>query len=366
MKEDKQEYHYIDNDIKLLEFIDFIRSNNYQDCAIDTEADSLHCYEEKLCLIQFATSDTLAIIDPLSIKDLSPLIDYLDTVTVWLHGSDFDIRMFSRSFGKVPSIIYDTQTASRLLGVRKFGLVNLVEDHFGVLLPKSSQKANWGMRPLSDKMLKYAINDVRYLLEIAENLSGRLKDLSRWSWFVESCAHTKSVASQIKDKDPELIWRISGWGKLERQGMAFLRQLWFWRDNEAAKRDKPTFKIIGNQELLKMAHHLEDGKDVKLPDRFPSGPVKRFDAAIDKVHQMDEGDYPKIEKRKRKKKNPDFDSRFNKLKAFRDKLSIDLGIDPTLIASRGIMEGISHDPTKFGEYLLNWQQDLLSPCLEKF
>ena len=75
--------------------------NNYQDCAIDTEADSLHCYEEKLCLIQFATSDTLAIIDPLSIKDLSPLIGYLDTVTVWLHGSDFDIRMFSRSFGKV-------------------------------------------------------------------------------------------------------------------------------------------------------------------------------------------------------------------------------------------------------------------------
>ena len=141
--------------------------------------------------------------------------------------------------------------------------MNLVEDHFGVLLPKSSQKANWGMRPLSDKMLKYAINDVRYLLEIAENLSGRLKDLSRWSWFVESCAHTKSVASQIKDKDPELIANF--WmGKIRTTRYGFFTSAMVLERYEAAKRDKPTFKIIGNQELLKMAHHLEERERCKI------------------------------------------------------------------------------------------------------
>ena len=365
MENDDKDYHYIDDDIMLSEFLKSVRDKGNNDCAIDTEADSLHCYEEKLCLIQFATKDDLAIIDPLNIDDLSPLIDYLDTVNVWLHGADFDIRMFSRSFQKVPQIIYDTQTASRLLGVRKFGLVNLVEDHFGVLLPKSSQKANWGMRPLSDKMLKYAINDVRYLLQIADNLSEKLKETNRWDWFIESCEHTKKVASQIKEKDPEMIWRISGWGKLERIGMAYLRELWFWRDGEAERKDKPTFKIVGNQDLIAMAERLQEGKEAYLPDRFSAAPVKRFHEAIAEVNKMDEEKFPKIEKRKRKRKSPNFDSRFNKLKSFRDKISRDLGIDPTLIASRAIMEGIAHDTKNFDDSLLNWQKELLLPCVEQ-
>ena len=97
-----------------------------------------------------------------------PLV-LMDTVNVWMHGADFDIRMLSRSYGRAPKVVYDTQTASRLLGVRKFGLVNLVEDHFGVVLPKTSQKANWGKRPLSEKMLEYAVNDVRSLWRHAIN-----------------------------------------------------------------------------------------------------------------------------------------------------------------------------------------------------
>jgi ribonuclease D len=221
------------------------------------------------------------------------------------------------------------------------------------------------MRPLSDKMLKYAINDVRYLLQIADNLSEKLKDTNRWDWFIESCEHTKKVASQIKEKDPEMIWRISGWGKLERIGMAYLRELWFWRDGEAERKDKPTFKILGNQDLIAMAERLQEGKEAYLPDRFSAAPVKRFHEAIAEVNKMDEEKFPKIEKRKRKKKSPNFDSRFNKLKSFRDKISRDLGIDPTLIASRAIMEGIAHDTKNFDDSLLNWQKELLLPCVEQ-
>ena len=172
-----RDYIYIDNEGSLNRFINEIEVAGYARCAIDTEADSLHCYEEKLCLIQFAAEDSLAVIDPLKGSDFSSLIDYLDTVNVWMHGADFDIRMLSRSYGRAPKVVYDTQTASRLLGVRKFGLVNLVEDHFGVVLPKTSQKANWGKRPLSEKMLEYAVNDVRYLLEIAQKLTDDLKVL---------------------------------------------------------------------------------------------------------------------------------------------------------------------------------------------
>ena len=365
MGSDIKTYQYIDDNDSLVEFIKGLENRGGQSCAIDTEADSLHCYDEKLCLIQFAVEDSLAVIDPLKISDFSSLVDYLDTVNVWMHGADFDIRMLSRSYGRAPKVVYDTQTASRLLGVRKFGLVNLVEDHFGVVLPKSSQKANWGRRPLSEKMLEYAVNDVRYLLEIAQRLSHDLNKLNRWDWFVESCNHTKLMASQIKEKDLDVIWRISGWGKLENKGMAYLRALWFWRDGEASRRDKPTFKIIGNNDLLRMANELQEGTSVKLPDRFPTSPVKRFETAIEEVSNMDPENFPKLEKRKRLKKNPKFDSRFNKLKSYRDKVSNEIGIDPTLIASRSNMEGIAHDPDNVQKLLLNWQRELLVPVLKR-
>ena len=152
-----KDYVYIDDDESLNRFINEIEGSGYTRCAIDTEADSLHCYEEKLCLIQFAIKDRFAIIDPLSIGDLSSLIDFINRTEVWLHGADFDMRMLKRTYGSVPEVVYDTQTASRLLGVKKFGLVNLVENHFGVVLPKTSQKADWGKRPLSEKMLEYAV-----------------------------------------------------------------------------------------------------------------------------------------------------------------------------------------------------------------
>lgn len=358
------EYVYIDDQESLNRFIKEIEDPNYVRCAIDTEADSLHCYEEKLCLIQFAVEDRFAIIDPLSIDDLSSLINFINRTEVWLHGADFDMRMLKRTYGSVPEVVYDTQTASRLLGVKKFGLVNLVEDHFGLVLPKTSQKADWGQRPLSEKMLEYAVNDVRYLLEMADTLASRLKELERWDWFVESCESAKESASIVKEKNEDLVWRISGWGKLERDGMAFLRALWFWRDGEAARRDRPAFKIIGNHDLLRFSKDLQEGNDVKLPSRFPHQPVKRFKEAIESARNLDSADFPEIPKRIRGKRDSAAEKKFDKLKNLRDRVSEDLGIDPTLIASRSILERVAATPQEAGDILLNWQKNLLIRVIE--
>ncbi|RYD64907.1 MAG: ribonuclease D, partial [Verrucomicrobiaceae bacterium] len=142
-------------------------------CAIDTEADSLHRYRESLCLIQFADRDGCVLIDPLAIADLSSLGSYLSDATVWMHGADYDMTMFKRQFGELPAVVYDTQIGARLLGVRRFGLGDLVSQYFGVELSKSSQKADWGKRPLSPKMVEYALNDVHYLLEMGDMIVGR-------------------------------------------------------------------------------------------------------------------------------------------------------------------------------------------------
>lgn len=357
------DYEYIDSTESLVRLLDKCGEEERPRCAIDTEADSLHCYEEKLCLIQFAVGEHFAIIDPLAIDDLTPLMHFLDRTELWLHGADFDMRMLRRTFDRIPETVYDTQTAARLLGSRKFGLANLVEEHFDVVLPKGSQKADWGQRPLPTKMLDYAINDVRYLLPMADSLVGRLEEAGRWDWFVESCEAARASASVRREKDEDLVWRISGWGKLERQGMAYLRAVWRWRDGEASRRDRPSFKIIGNDRLLEYSHALAAGEDVRLPERFPSAPVRRFREAIRAAADLPKEEWPEGPKRVRGKRDPNAEKRFEKLRAQRDKSAESLEIDGTLIGSRATLERVAAEPAAASEVLLGWQMQLLQPVL---
>ena len=362
----RSDFTYVDTEDGLKALLEQVGGDTCERCAIDIEADSLHCYEEKLCLIQFAAAGHFAVIDPLAFDDLEPLVEFLDSTEVWLHGADFDMRMLRRTFNRIPGIVYDTQTAARLLGARQFGLVNLVEANFGVVLPKGSQKADWGRRPLSRKMLEYAVNDVRYLLPLAEMFVERLKDAQRWEWFLQSCAAARSVAEIRREKDKDLIWRISGWGKLERLGMAYLRALWVWRDGEAARRDRPAFKIIGNDWLLEYAGHLQCGKTASLPERFPSSVVSRFTDAIAAVSGLSENEYPKKIQRSRSRRDGDSEQRFEKLKVLRDQVAVGLDIDATLIGSRATLERLAAEPEKTDELLLNWQKELLRSVLSGF
>ncbi len=361
-----KDFTYVDTEAGLVELLEGVGGSSCERCAIDTEADSLHCYEEKLCLIQFAAADCFAVIDPLALENLQPLVEFLDVTEVWLHGADFDMRMLRRTFNRVPGIVYDTQTAARLLGARKFGLANLVEEHFGVVLPKGSQKADWGRRPLSQKMIDYAVNDVRYLLPMAKLLTERLHDSGRWEWFTQSCSSARAIAEMRREKDKDMIWRISGWGKLERKGMAYLRALWFWRDGEAARRDRPPFKIIGNDRLLEYAGDLQFGKQVSLPERFPDSPVRRFMAAIEGVSDLPEDQFPERIKRSKGKRDSDAEHRFDRLKALRDNVAEGLDIDATLIGSRATFERISAQPQQVDELLLNWQKQQLQAVLTEF
>src|SRR5881392_2018655 len=142
--------------------------------AVDTEADSLHCYREKLCLLQISLPGRDSIVDPLADVDLAPLRATLERSEIVLHGADYDLRMLRRGLDFVARRIFDTLIAARLLGIREFSLAALVKRYFGLELPKGSQKANWAHRPLPARMVEYAINDVHYLLALAEKLEAEL------------------------------------------------------------------------------------------------------------------------------------------------------------------------------------------------
>lgn len=324
-------------------------------CAVDTEADSLHRYSESLCLIQFAIADEIELIDPLAVEDLTPLKDFLHDRIVWMHGADYDMTMFKREFDDIPEEVYDTQIGARLLGVRQFGLGNLVEHYFGVKLAKSSQKADWGKRPLSEKMVDYALNDVRYLIEMGDTIIANLKELGRFEWFLESCVDARRKVLE-RSGQREDLWRISGSGKLCREGLCYLRALWHWRDEEAKAWDRPTFMVCGNKQLIAWSMGLCAGNSPETPRHFRPGRRKRLEQAVQQAQAVPKEEWPERVKGKRFRRPKDFEDRLDELIKRRNQTAEELGIDPSLIAARATLEALSSDQGQAPELLLKWQR----------
>ena len=330
-------------------------------CAIDTEADSLHRYRESLCLIQFADRSQCVLIDPLAIADLSSLGAYLADATVWMHGADYDMTMFKRQFGSLPATVYDTQIGARLLGVRRFGLGDLVNHYFGVELSKSSQKADWGKRPLSPKMIEYALNDVHYLLEMGDIIVAALKEKGRYAWFEESCL---AARQRVLDRDDskEEMWRVQGSGKLEPYGLACLRALWYWRDAEAKAWDRPSFMVAPNRQLLEWSIELGARRNISLPSHFRPDRVKRFRAALAAAQELPASEWPERPSGKRRKRDRDFEHKVDVLVKAREEAAAKLDIEGSLIAPRAILESLAAGEAQPEEVLLKWQRE----CLDFF
>jgi ribonuclease D len=327
-------------------------------CAIDTEADSLHRYRESLCLIQFAYGTECVLIDPLAIDDLSSLGTYLARSIVWMHGADYDMTMLKRQFGELPGKVYDTQIGARLLGARRFGLGDLVSHYFGIDLSKSSQKADWGKRPLSSKMVEYALNDVRYLLEMGRKIVSELEAKGRLEWFEESCEAARTKVLE-RDDSKEEVWRIQGSGKLEPLGLAYLRALWHWRDEEAKAWDRPSFMVAPNRQLLEWSNELAANRQIPLPHHFRSERVKRYKEALAAVAALTPAELPERPQGKRRKRDRDFDRKLDELLKTRETVAAGLDIEGSLIAPRAVLESLAAREARPEDVLLKWQRQCL-------
>src|SRR5580658_1148482 len=163
----------IDSDVKLTEFLPKVRAAEW--VAVDTEADSLHAYPEKLCLIQISTVAGDRLVDPLSGINIDPLLEALTAHALIMHGADYDLRLLRKHHEFVPGAIFDTMLAARLLGQRQFGLSCLVEHYLGEKMEKGAQKANWARRPLTERMIEYARKDTHFLKPLSDRLRADLK-----------------------------------------------------------------------------------------------------------------------------------------------------------------------------------------------
>jgi len=351
--------------------------------ALDTEADSLHSYREKLCLLQISVPAVASIddagpdvetgsgtrdqrsrlqhdviVDPLADLDLQPLRRALEDREIVLHGGDYDLRMLRRGLNFTAQRIFDTMIAARLLGVREFSLAALVKGYFGVELPKGSQKADWAKRPLPARMAEYAINDVRYLLSLAEKLEAELDRHQRRDWLRQSCQRAIEQAAVARVRKQDEFWRIRGSGSLEGRPAAVLRALWQWREKEAEMVDRPPFHILQNEKLVDAAVGFASGS---VPDykHFSSRRRRAFREAARIALAAPESDWPVLPRRFGTRPSAQTVRRTEELRRRRDKSAEELGLEPSFIAPRHTLEAIATDQARTASLLVPWQRELL-------
>ncbi|MBM3837917.1 MAG: ribonuclease D [Verrucomicrobia bacterium] len=349
----------IDNAPKLAALIHRIQSAEW--IALDTEADSLHAYPEKLCLMQISLPGENAIIDSLAKVDLTPLLDALQDRELILHGADYDLRLLWKSFRFRPSAIFDTMWAARLLGYEEFGLVHLAAKALEIQLEKGPQKMNWARRPLSERMEQYARNDTRYLRPLAETLSSHLEKLGRLSWLREVCARVVQECAQDRILDPDEVWRVKGSDRLSRRGLAILRELWHWREREAIEKNRPPYFILSHEKLTALAAEASENRPVSelVPVAFSPVRQARMMEALERGLHCPASAHPKHRRGYGRRLTQTEQSRFEEFKRRRDERAAQLNIDPSLIASRSALVALALDGDGRTGDLMAWQLDLL-------
>ena len=332
--------------------------DRHQRVAIDTEADSLHCYREKLCLLQISLPEGDFLVDPLAGKDLSALADALSRKEIVLHGADYDLRLLRRALDFRPARVFDTVIAARLLGVREFSYAALVEKYFGIELAKGSQKANWGLRPLSEKMEEYARNDTHYLLALADKLEKQLIERDRLEWFQQSCERAMVSAAIDRERDIEEVWRIRGSGLIRGREAAVLRALWYWRDREAQRFDRPSFHILRNDQLLEIARAAVRGETPQFR-HFSERRGRDFRATIEEALALKEEEWPETRRRRGERPTREMERAAETMRKRRDQAAHELKIEPSFIAPRATIDTIAADKTRAEQLLVPWQRNLL-------
>ena len=359
-------YKMINTRNELEDFVGIIE--NEKTVGVDLEADSMYHFKEKVCLIQMAATNINVVIDPLVVKDLSPLkpIFKRGDICKIFHGADYDVRSLYRDFRISIHNLFDTELASRFLGVSETGLEAVLKKKFAVTLDKKFQRKDWSRRPLPPDMIAYAAEDARYLLPLAQGLKVELEGKNRLAWVYEECEYLSRVRP-ITVNDQPLYMNFKGAGKLDSRSLAVLEALLGFRREVARKKDKPLFKIFGNRSLMELAgkkplqlKQLE--KTGALSSRQISMYGREILAAIQSAMKLPAEELPVYPRKKSRRVSLAVAGRVKSLRNWRDKQVRKLAIDPALICTKALMSTIAvQRPLNLSELaaikeMKNWQR----------
>jgi ribonuclease D len=334
--------------------------------AVDTEADSLHSYFDKVCLVQITAGEEDLIVDPLAGVDLKPFGELLANpdITKIFHGGDYDLRILHRDFGFVVRNLIDTSICAQLLGYEGLGLAALLDRHFGVKLNKTHQRADWSMRPLPQDMLDYAAMDTHYLIPLVEKLREELMALGRWTWALEEFARLEGVRYREVEDEGENWRKVKNIGALDRRSLAIVRGLYQWRDGLARKADRPPFKVMSNEMIVEISKARPlNVRDLALIKAVPRYHVDRYgrDLAgiVRQAMDIPEAELPEKSEPKPWIRDKALENRINRLKTVRDRVAKELKIDGSVLAPRHVLSAVATGGNLEVPAMRDWQKQLL-------
>jgi ribonuclease D len=315
--------------------------------ALDTEANPLFAYRERLCLIQISIPGRDYLVDPLVGLDLAPLSGvFADPgITKVAHDAEFDIFTLKRAHPFEFAGLFDTKVAAAALGMKQVGLAALLLETAGVELDKRHQRSDWGKRPLTSGQLDYARRDTHYLLPLAELLRGRLRDAGEPT-VLEAAAEFRRIAALVPEEKrfhPDEFVRIKGSERLDPLARRTLRELNIARDRIAREIDYPPFKVLGNDVLLALARSRP--ADLRALQRVPAMSDKLAErwgepilAAIARAEKLGPlAELPKLPANGVDALSAEQRDVYERLRGWRRRTAMARGTDPSLVLPRPTM-----------------------------
>lgn len=347
------DFKYVGDRETLEEAIDMLRG--CRSISVDLESDSYHHYSEKIALVQVCGNGNIFIMDPLEV-DLSPLASVLrdGDIEKVFHDADYDGRMLLTFLGVRPTPLFDTMIAARILGKERVGLADLLGEYFGLEMDKRFQKADWSRRPLTLEMLEYAALDVAYLASLRDRLSDELEKAGRTSWAREEFERLLEGLEPMPERTVDVL-RVKGARELSPRQLAVLRELLWWREEKAMEGDVPSFKIVGNDRLLKVARECPRSRgQLAASKALSEKQLARFGAevlrAVERGMRAPHDQLPSFPAPTRHKRDFAVERMLRELKDSRDRKAAELGMDPGFLMPNATLKAVARlKPADAGE-----------------
>jgi len=359
---------YIDTETALIAFCQQITDTPWM--TVDTEFLREKTYSPQLCLIQVATEDHIACIDPLVLDDLTPILDliYNPAITIVFHAARQDLELLYLLRNVPPSNIFDTQIAATVLGYgEQIGYGNLVKQCLDVDLDKAHSRTDWTKRPLDPAQIEYAADDVRYLRDVYKLLTQQLAEKNRTHWLDEDFSILTNI--ETYQVDPSTAWRkVKGFGRLKGIQLAILQRLAAWREQRAISSNRPRRWILKDDVLLDLAKLAPESIDkFSMIRGLEPNTIKRYGdillAEIKQAKSLSKEQWPVLKKIKplTQQQNAIVDALMALLRKFCDEQSI----SPVAVASRKEVERMVSGETNI-PLLQGWRNEIVGHHLKAF
>src|SRR5688572_14532246 len=320
--------------------------------AVDTEAAGYHRYRDRICLLQLSTRTDTFLVDTLALDNLAPVSELLarEAPELVFHDADYDLRLLTRDFGLEVTRLFDTKLAAQFLGEQAFGLGALAEKYLAITMEKKHQRADWGQRPLPQELLEYAAEDTRHLPALRDRLRELLAQNGRLHWAEEEFALMQQTRWTSEPIAGDGYLKVKGARDLNGRQLAALRELHAWREEVAQSRDSAPFRIMSNEALLELARVLPTqvaelsgtkGVSSSLVERRGADMIAAVRRALD-LATRDLPVFPRGPRRPAPDAN--FEDRMERLRAARDQVADQLGLDRGFLMPRMQLEAVARLP----------------------